>query len=198
MGGLRVLGGPAAFVVGAVLALTGCSASGDGAGAGDAMADPTVKAFRQRAAPVAAPPAFPRRTGDRVQVASGGVGEDAWEVFAQPSELGMCLQILAPERGEDTSCGFEVPRRYDIAQLTFEDHRGADLRVVAGQVVDFAASVRLEFRRGEPVEVAPVAGPASTPTHFYAAQVTGRRPLTAVVALDKAGRTIQRRVIPAQ
>lgn len=193
MGGLQVLGGPVAFVVGAVLALTGCSGSGD-----DEPVDPGTEAFQERAAQVAAPPAFPRRTGERVQVASGGVGADAWEVFAQPSELGMCLQILVPERGEDTSCGFGVPRRHDIAEMIFEDRRGADLRVVAGPVVDFAASVRLEFRRGEPVEVAPVAAQAATPTHFFAAQVTGRHPLTAVVAVDKAGRTIQRRVVPAQ
>lgn len=91
-----------------------------------------------------------------------------------------------------------MPRRHDIAQLTFDDPRGTGLRVVAGPVVDFAASVRLEFRRGEPVEVDPVAGDARTPTHFYAAQVTGHAPLTAVVAIDKAGRTIQRRVIAAQ
>ncbi len=194
MGELQELSGPAVSVaVAAVLALTGCSGSGD-----DEVADPSADAFRQRAAQVAAPPAFPRRTGDRVQVAGGGAGEDAWKVFAQPSELGMCLQILVPERGEDTSCGFGVPRQHDIAHMTFEDRRGADLRVVAGPVVDFAASVRLEFRRGEAVEVAPVAAQAQTRTHFFAAQVTGHPPLTAVVAIDKAGRTIQRRVVPTQ
>ncbi len=193
MGGLRVLGGPAPFVVGAALMLAGCSAGGD-----DGVAGPTGEAFRQRTAQVSAPPAFPRRTGERVQVAAGGTGEDAWEVYAQPSELGMCLQILVPARGEDTGCGFEVPRRHDIGHLLFEDHRGSPLRIVAGPVVDFAAGVRLEFRHGEPVEVAPLAARGRTPTHFYAAQVPGRAPLRAVVAVDKAGRTIQRRVVAAQ
>jgi len=139
------------------------------------------------------PPAFPRRTGERVLVETGGEGADAWEVHAQPSELGMCLQILVPERGRELSCDFEVPRLRQIGQMVFTDDRGgSSFQVVAGPVVDYAVTVRLQFARGEAVDVAPVEPMPRSEQDFYAVEVSGRGPVTAVVALDRAGRTIQR------
>ncbi len=138
-------------------------------------------------------PAFPRRTGQRVLVETGGEGVDAWEVHAQPSELGLCLQILVPERGRELSCDFEVPQLRDIGQMAFADDRdGSSFQVVAGPVVDYAATVRLKFARGAAVEVAPVEPMPRSGQDFYAVDVSGRGPVTAVIALDRAGRIIQR------
>lgn len=139
------------------------------------------------------PPGFPRRTGQRVLVETGGEGADAWQVHAQPSELGLCLEILVPERGRELSCDFEVPAVRDIGQMAFIDDRGgSSFQVVAGPVVDYARTVRLEFGGGEPVEVAPVEPMPRSGQDFYAVDASGRGPVTAVVALDRAGRTIQR------
>jgi len=138
------------------------------------------------------PPELPRRTGPRV-VESGGVGTDAWQVHAQPSELGLCVEILAPERGRELGCDFEVPAVRDIGQLAFADARNsASFRVVAGPVVDYASTVRLEFARGAAVEVAPVEPMPRSEVDFYAADVSGRGPVETVVAVDRAGRTIGR------
>lgn len=138
-------------------------------------------------------PAFPRRTGERVLVETGGEGVNAWEVHAQPSELGLCLQILVPERGRELSCDFEVPQLRDIGQMAFVDDRdGSSFQVVAGPVVDYAMTVRLKFARGEAVDVAPVEPMPRSGQDFYAVDVSGRGPLTAVIALDRAGRIIQR------
>ena len=64
--------------------------------------------------------------------------------------------------------------------------------MVAGPVVDYASTVRLEFARGAAVEVAPVEPMPRSEVDFYAADVSGRGPVETVVAVDRAGRTIGR------
>lgn len=138
-----------------------------------------------------AEPAFPERTAEPVIVSSGRNGSVAWELVAQDSAEGACLELRI-DGGEGTEgCGFEVPERHDVA--FFVTDGDANGTFVAGAVAPGVAAVRLEHEGGAPVEAQPVGEDAGLASDFFVATLPAGSRLDAVVALGEGDDVLERR-----
>jgi hypothetical protein len=175
------------------LAATSCSTTSENISAppepqpatGTATSSPATS---EEAVSLADQASFPRRTGPLEEVTEGGSGNFTWKLLSQPSAAGTCLEVHDSTGRRTTGCGYDVPRRHDIGYLV---HKSPGRVVVAGVVSAKVAAVQLRFARGADVRVQPT-GELSR-SLAYAVEVSPPRQLTGVIALDAAGREVERR-----
>ena len=179
-----------------VLAATSCSTNSQDTSAppepqpttGTTASTPPDDAATEESVSLADQASFPRRTGPLETVSKGGSADFTWTLLSQPSEAGTCLEAHDSTQRRTTGCGYDVPRGHDIGYLL---HKAPGRVVVAGVVSDKVAAVRLIFARGADVRVQPTG--TLTRSLAYAVEVSPPRQLTGVIALDAAGREVERR-----
>lgn len=179
-----------------VLAAASCTTTSENTSAppepvattGTTASPPAGEAATEEPVNLADQASFPRKTGPLETVTEGGTADFTWRLLSQPSEAGTCLEVHDSTQRRTTGCGYDVPRRHDIGYLL---HKAPGRVVVAGVVSDKVAAVRLMFARGADVRVQPIGTLARS--RAYAVEVSPPRQLTGVIALDAAGREVERR-----
>lgn len=133
-------------------------------------------------------------TGPRVAVASGGTEDSTWELIVYRSQAGLCVDVVTTGRGSGGGCSHEgLSGRALLGGLGGTRRPdGGIAQFVSGPARKDVAQVRVTFETGAPLLVPPVGADAGFRVNFYATEIPECRSVTAIVALDAAGRELDR------
>lgn len=131
------------------------------------------------------------RLGEPSRIAQMGEGRGQFELVAQDSAEGPCLEVHDAVDERTVGCGFDIPELHDVGFFT---HDGPDgLVVVAGAVSTDTLLVRIDLVGAAPLAVEPVPAPGELAVGFFGGALPEGSELEAVTAIDAAGAELERR-----